>query len=85
MGLVKTNLDMVGVLQVFGMNQEVNAHGRCWLEGIVADGCKDDFVKENNSQKRVTVTVGETTVFAGVINQISVYQDGNVYKFNLNP
>mgnify|MGYP002511854442 CR=1 FL=1 len=83
MGLVKTNLDMVSVLQMFGMSQEVNAHGKCWLEGIVADGCKDDFVKENNSQKRVTVTVGETTVFAGVLNQISVYQDGNVYKFKI--
>ncbi len=83
MGFVKTNLDMVGVLQVFGMRQELNAHGTCWLEGIVADGCKDDFVKENNSQKKVNVTVGDKTVFVGVINQISVCQDGSFYRFKI--
>jgi len=74
---------MAGVLQVFRMCQELNDHGKCWLEGIVMDGCKDDFIKENNSQRKVTVEVGGKTVFVGVINQISVYQDGNVYRFQI--
>ena len=52
---LKTNLSMIGDILKFQMKQKINAHGYCTLEGIIADGYQDNFVKGNNSKKIVEI------------------------------
>lgn len=80
---IKTDLSMVGEIINFHMVQETNAHGSCILEGIVADGCGDEFARENNSDKRVKVTAAGQVIFAGIIGELSISQDGGLYRFKI--
>lgn len=88
---LKTNLSMIGDILKFQMKQKINAHGYCTLEGIIADGYQDNFVKENNSKKIVEIYLenilennNKKIIFAGVIEKLSVYHDGNVYFFKIS-
>lgn len=80
---VQTDLSMVGEIVNFHMVQETNAHGSCVLEGIVADGCDDEFARENNSDKRVKVTVAGRVIFIGIIGELSISQEGGLYRFKI--
>lgn len=87
---IRTNLSMVGEILKFHMKQEANAHGSCVLEGIVSDGCRDDFAKENSSHKRVEITLShaeedgkDKVIFAGIIGELSIFQEGTVYRFKM--
>lgn len=48
---LKTNLSMIGDILKFQMEQKINSHGCCTLEGIIADGYQDNFVKETTAKK----------------------------------
>lgn len=85
---IKTNVTMAGEILSFQMNQETNSHGSCILKGIVADGGKDTFVKENNSDKTIEIYLqnadgkeGKTVVFSGIAAEMSVYQEGELFYF----
>lgn len=89
-GQIRTNLSMVGSIMEFHMNQETNAHGSCILAGIVMDGCKDDFARENSSHMCVEVTLTDVEesgkdklLFVGVIGELSIFQEGMVYRFKI--
>lgn len=87
---IRTDLRMVGDITKFRIIQEVNNHGSCILEGMVAHGCEDSFVKENNHDTRVTVTMSELDdessdiiLLVGIIGELSIYQDGAFYCFKI--
>lgn len=84
---ISTDLSMVDRILGFSMKQEVNAHGTCLLEGVVKEGCKDEFAKENNSDRRVKVMLeeesGSRELFCGIMGEISIFQAGEVYHFKI--
>ena len=78
---IKTDLEMIREITDFTLTEEVNEHGHCIIKGIIADGSQDKLVLENCSGDTVKVFLNDgTTLFNGITDEISVYQDGDLYK-----
>lgn len=78
---VKTDLEMIREITDFTLKEEVNEHGHCMIKGIIADGSQDKLVLENRNGDTVRVYLNDgTTLFNGIADEISVYQDGDLYK-----
>ncbi|WP_077611778.1 contractile injection system protein, VgrG/Pvc8 family [Clostridium sp. Marseille-P2415] len=78
---IKTSLEMISEITDFSLTEELNEHGRCVIKGIIADGSEDKLVLEKRNGSRVRVFLDDgTAIFAGMMDEISVFLDGDLYK-----
>lgn len=78
---IQTDLEMIREITDFTLTEEVNEHGHCVIKGIIADGSQDKLVLEKRNGDTVRVFLNDgTTLFYGIMEEISVYQDGDLYK-----
>lgn len=78
---IKTNLEMIREITDFTLSEEINEHGRCVIKGIISDGSQDKLVMENQNGNRIRIFMENgTTLFEGMMDEISVFLDGDLYK-----
>lgn len=78
---IKTSLEMIREIIDFSLTEEINEHGRCVIKGIITDGSQDKLVMENQNGSKIRIFMEDgTTLFEGMMDEVSVFQDGDLYK-----
>lgn len=90
---IKMNLELQGEITDFQLTEKTNQHGRCLLKGVIEDESKDNIISQINGQEYVKVFLEEkgsrgaskqTDVFYGLVHELSIFQEGDVYTFHLD-
>lgn len=78
---IKTSLEMIREIIDFSLTEEINEHGRCIIKGIISDGSQDKLVMENQNRSKIRISMENgKTLFEGMIDEVSVFLDGDLYK-----
>ena len=78
---IKTSLDMIREIIDFSLTEEINEHARCVIKGIISDGSQDKLVLENQNGSKISIFMENgTTLFEGMMDEVSVFLDGDLYK-----
>lgn len=76
---LKCNIDCVQSIEEFYLIQKLNEHVEMEMTAIVKEKEKDKFVKSATEKQQVKVKAGDNILFQGMIKNVEMKQEGNLY------
>lgn len=76
---MKTNIKCVQEIQEFTLKQEINEHVHMEMTAVVKEEEKDNYVKSVLENEQIEVSVDDTVLFLGMVENVEIKQEGGFY------